>query len=467
MKNKIALTLSAIMGICIFNLAMFVFNSCSDPYPQVIELEKFMYISLSGAADNPITKTVDLDKNATFPLSISYGGTTNYNQGEIIAQVAVDNSLVSAYNTEHNTSYLALPAGAVTLDKTTLTITDGTRVSDQLNVTIKTQMANFVNEYLLPVTIQSATEGKIPVSEEFKTVYYIIKGNVETLPLEEKWEVLDASSVWQPIFPVESVWDGERNSYWHTDLSGMPQWFAVNMNGYKLIEGFTWVNRQDGPAVPKHVLFETSMDGKEWTEVLDVPELPNSTLLQVLELPEKVIARYFKVTIQSNWANAPYTYVSEVSTWAGERPTGDYDWEKNTWKVIDYRSQWNADWAVSLIFDGNKNTTWHSDPFNAALNGMPQWFIVDMQKNRPAIKGFLIWQRQDDHGMEPKHVIFSVSADNETWTQVLEVKEMSDDYTKELDYKTTNPTPGRYLKVEIKATWGSNPWTYFGEITTY
>ena len=135
--------------------------------------------------------------------------------------------------------------------------------------------------------------------------------------------------------------------------------------------------------------------------------------------------------------------------------------------MIDFRSQWGNDWAVSKIFDGDKGSTWHSDPFNEEINGMPQWFTVDMKKMRPAIKGFLIWQRQDDHGMEPKHVVFSVSDDNETWTQVLEVMEMSNDHTTELDYATTSPTPGRYLKVEVKAIWGTNPWTYFGEISTY
>jgi hypothetical protein len=69
--------------------------------------------------------------------------------------------------------------------------------------------------------------------------------------------------------------------------------------------------------------------------------------------------------------------------------------------------------------------------------------------------------------MEPKHVVFSVSEDNENWTVVLEETNLSNDYSKELDYRTTNPVPGRYLKVEIKATWGASPWTYFGEITPY
>lgn len=462
MKNIIVLVVTVLVG-------SFIFNSCSEPYPKVIELEKFMYISISGATDGPIIKTVDLDESISFPLSVSYGGTTNYKQGDIIAQISIDNSLVAAFNSENNTSYVPLPDGAVTMDKTTLTIMDGTRVSDQLNITIQPQLANFVNEYLLPVTIQSATESKISVNDETKTVYYVIKGNVGTKPSEEKWTVLGASSVWQSFYPVEKTWDGDRNSYWHTDLSGMPQWYAVNLNEYKLIEGFTWVNRQDGAdAVPKHVKFETSMNGIDWIEVLDVPEVPKSNLMQIFELPEKVIARYFKVTILTNWANAPYSYVAEVSTWAGDRPTGDYDWEKSSWYVLDFRSQWNDSYfAVKNVIDGNKDTPWHSDPFNSAINGMPQWFIIDMRKPRPAIKGFLIWHRQDDHGMEPKNIVFSVSQDNVEWTEVLNVPELSNSYGEELDYTTTNPTPGRYLKVEVRSNWGGGAWTYIGEITPY
>lgn len=462
MKNKITLVISMILG-------LFVFNACNEPYPESFELEQFMNISLSGATDNPIIKTVDLDKTSSFPLSISYGGTTNYEQGDIVADIAADITLVDSFNIENGTSYLPLPTAAYSFDKTSVTIANGSRISDQIQVTIQPNSVNFANEYLLPVTIKSATEGKIPVSEEFKTVYYIIKGNVKTTPSVEKWTVLASSSVWQPVFPVENVWDNDRNSYWHTALTGMPQWFAIDMNDYTLIEGFTWVNRQDGAAaLPKHVKFETSMNGTNWTEVLDVAELPNKKEIQILELPHKVVAVYFRVTILSNWADAPYTFVSEVSPWAGEKPTGDYNWEKNTWEINDFKSQWNADsWGLRNIIDGDKNTCWHSEPFDATKNGMPQWFIIDMKKSRPAIKGFLIWQRQDDHGMEPKNVVFSISNDKTTWTKVLEVSEMSNDYTKELNYKTTAPAPGRYLKVEVKSNWGGGGWTYFGEITLY
>lgn len=462
MKHFLKFTMTLLCGALIL-------NSCSEPYEETIELEQFMYLSLSGAADGIIEQTISLDEPFTYPLSVSYAGTTNYNQGQITANLVVDKTAVDRYNTENDTEYLPLPDDSWSIDKGAVTIPDGDRMSDKATLTVQPSKVDFAHEYLLPVVIQSATGDKIPVSEEFKTVYIVIKGDVESLPLENLWTVHGSSSVWQDQYGVENVYDGDRNSYWHTALTGMPQWFAVNMNGYKLIEGFSWINRQDPDqhALPKHVKFETSMDGTNWTEVLDVPELPASRTLQILELPQKVVAKFFRVNVLTNWADAPYTYVADVSTWAGAKPTGEYDWEKSTWEVIDYKSQWDGNWAVSLIFDGNKDTPWHSDPFDASKNGMPQWFIVDMKKERPAIKGFLIWNRQDDGGNEPKKVVFSVSDDNVNWTPVLELEEMSNDRTKELDYPTTNPQPGRYLKVEVLSNWANGAWTYFGEITAY
>lgn len=302
-----------------------LFNSCNEPFPKEIELEKFMYLSLSGSQENPVIKNVDLDENTTFSFFASYGGTTNYNKGEVVIEITIDNSLVTIYNSKNNTSYKILPEKAISLDKGTLTIKNGERVSDQISITINPQLIDFKYEYILPVTIQSVSEGKIPINEEFKTIYYVIEANLD-----------------------------------------------------------------------------------------------------------------------------------------------NYNWEKETWEIIDFSSEWNdSQFSIKNIFDGKKETSWHSHPFDPTLNGMPQWFIVDMKKRRPAIRGFKIWNRQDDHSMEPKHVTFSVSEDNNNWTQVLELMEMSNDFKNELDYKTTTPTRGRYLKVEIKSNWGNGNWTYLGEITPY
>lgn len=450
-------------------IVAFLFNSCSEPYPQSFELKEFMFLSLSGSVDNPVVAAVDLDENFTYTMNVAYGGTTNYNQGEIVAVVGPDISLVDTYNAENNTTYRALPSGTYSFDKPSITIEDGKNASDLLTLTVDPSSINFAYSYLLPVKIQSATSEKIPVNEDLSVLYLVLEGDANLLAEEDLWTVDESSSVWQDGFEVENVWDGDRATMWHSDLSGMPQWFSINMNEYTFIDGFTWVNRQDAgqDALPKHVLFETSMDGNTWTEVLEIEELPNNRIMQVIELSERVVAKYFKVTVLSNWVGAPYTYVAEVSTWAGEKPTGDYDWEKNTWQIYDYKSQWGDGWAVSNIFDDNKNTTWHSEPFDTSVNGMPQWFIVDMMKPRPPINGFLIWNRQDDSGMEPKNVVFSISSDAQVWTEILEIAEMSNDNSVELDYETTSQVGGRYLKVEVKSNWANGAWTYFGEITVY
>lgn len=301
-----------------------IFSSCGKPYEEVIELQQFMYLALSESAESPVVKSVETDKSSTYKLSVSYGGTTNYRQGDITVEIGVDNALVDAYNAQNSTNYLSLPAEAWSLDKTKVFIPDGDRVSDPASLTVQGTYIDQEHQYLVPVTIKSAQGGHIPVSEKQKTTYYVLQAK-------------------------------------------------------------------------------------------------------------------------------------------------PYDWEESTWEVISLRSQWSStDWAVKNIFDGNNKTKWHSDPFNGDLNGFPQWFVVDMQKIRPAIKGFLIWQRDDDIGNAAKNIVFFISDDNEHWTEILDIPEVTQDNSMELDYKTTNPVAGRYLRVEIRANWPPNsPWTHLAEITPY
>lgn len=318
MKIKISQVTSVLL-IC----GAFILGSCGEPYDKIVELEQFKYIFISGATEYPADFAVEVDATeAIFPLSISYGGTTNYEQGDISAEIEVINALVDTFNVENGTSYLPLPNDLYSLGTTTLKIENGNKASNTTEFSINPLAIDLNYEYLVPVTIKSISGGNIPLSEELKTTYILIRGK-------------------------------------------------------------------------------------------------------------------------------------------------PYDWEKPTWGIVSYKSQWNDDWAVAKIFDGNKNTSWHSDPSNTSVNDFPQWFIVDMKKMRPAISGFLIWNRQDDTGQGPKHVVFSISEDNENWTVILDIPEMSQDQSTELDYIADSAVPGRYLKVEVLSNWGGNPWTYFGEITVY
>src|SRR5690606_2310296 len=167
MKHIVKLAFTILCGTLIL-------NSCSDPYAESIELERFMFLSLSGSADSPVEQTISLDDPFTYPVSVSYGGTTNYNQGEITVNLVVDNTLVERYNAENNTDDLPLPDGSWSLDKSTIAIPDGNRISDVATVAVQPSLVDFAHDYLLPVTIQSATGDRIPVNEEFKTVYLVI-----------------------------------------------------------------------------------------------------------------------------------------------------------------------------------------------------------------------------------------------------------------------------------------------------
>ncbi|MDR3253335.1 MAG: discoidin domain-containing protein [Tannerella sp.] len=456
-------------AILIAVLGATVFNSCnSDPVPE-IKLEQFMYLSLMGAKEYPSIKKLDIgsSKDTLFNLSIAYGGTTNYDQGNITAEIAADKSLADAYNIENKTNYLPLPEGTYSFDKTSLTIANGSNASDIAKLSIKTRSINLAFEYILPVTVKSVSGSDLPLNEDLKTIYLVFQGNVDENPDIQNWTAVDASSVWQAGYEVAKVFDDNADTYWHSDLTGLPQWFSVDMKGYKRVSGFTWRNRKETNqlSIPKHIKIETSMDGTTWTEALDIPELPQSRMLQVLSLNAAVIAKYFKVTALSSWSGDPYTYVAEVGVYSGDEPEAEYDWEKTTWKVTSCSSEWNT--LAQSVLDDNKNTVWHTDPSDATKNGMPQWLIVDMQKRRPAIKGIKIWNRQEDHGSEPKHIVFSVSDDQVNWTTILDLEEMSNAYDHELDYKTTESASGRYLKVNILSTWGSIDYTYFSELTPY
>ena len=433
-----------------------------------------MALSITDAMMSPIVQIVDIDKNTSIPISIFYGASTNYKQGKMVAKMAINNSLVEDFNTKNGTSYLVAPEGSVTLSKNSLTIEDGNKVSDQLNLVVHGEQIDFLNQYLIPVTIESVTEGKLSADADYKTIYYLIEGNLAKELNRKLWTLVASSSSLDVSYGAELAWDGDRKTYWHTAHTGMPQWYTVDMKEYKLIDGFSWVNRQDGyDSFPKHIMIETSVDGLNWTTAYENEALDATNFRQILELEERVIARFFKVTILSNWMAADFTFVADVDFWCDEAPevetnweVPEYDFETGIWRIHSFSSEWNVSWAASHVLDGNTATSWHTDPFDTNLNGMPQWFIVDMRKIRPGINGIKVLNRQDDSGLEPKHVVVSVSEDLSNWSVILDLPEMSNSKTF-LTYDTTKKIPGRYLKFEVKSNWGGGAWTYLAEFSVY
>jgi hypothetical protein len=444
--------------------------SCGDPITTV-EREEFFFLSLSGSKETPAIKKLNMEStdDTTFYITMTYAGTTNYERGDISATLEKAPSLVETFNAANKTAYRLLPDEAFSFDRTDLRISNGKNISEAVRLTIKMKTIDLNYDYLLPVVLTSVSGGEMPLNEDLKTLYLAFQGNVDDDKGKSRWSIAGSSSE-QQDGTAEKVFDDDRNTFWHSDPNGaMPQWFAVNMQGFKRISGFTWVNRTDPAqkALPRHVKFETSMNGREWTEALDVPELGESRVLQVFPLGRTIIAKFFRVTVLSNRADAPYTYVSEVDIYSGDAPEPEIDWAKHEWELVDVSSEWNSvDWTARNTFDGKINTTWHTEPFDVSKNGMPQWFIVDL-KNSFMIHGFLLWNRQEDHGNEPKNIVFETSDDLVNWKLLLDEPEMSNAYDKELNLSATNPQRGRYLRVTVKTNWGNGAWTYIAELSLY
>lgn len=279
---------------------------------------------------------------------------------------------------------------------------------------------------------------------------------------------------------ASNAYDGITNrNRWHSFNGGYPHFVTIDLGGETNISRLTiWPSTYDGKPdnrMPSLIRWEISTDNSTWTKIgeydytFDATET-NWDPREYYIAP--VNARYVRLWGLNDPSGSSIMCLAEIDVYSSignpiENLTPPNLWGKNEWKVIALSSEWNAGNAAQLIFDSKKNTYWHSEPFDTSKNGMPQWFIVDMQKERPPFNGFKIWNRQDDHGLEPKNIRFSVSNNQTTWTPILELTEMSKQWQTELDYATASKVGGRYLKVEVLSNWSGGNWTYIAEITPY
>lgn len=111
------------------------------------------------------TKTFALDGQPpveTFDLLEVRYSAPKKKAGNITATLQVDNSLVTAYNTAHGTSYVALPANAYTLpDGLSVNLPAGNSGTATLRITLNKNNLNLQNAYAIGLKMVSVSEGVI------------------------------------------------------------------------------------------------------------------------------------------------------------------------------------------------------------------------------------------------------------------------------------------------------------------
>ncbi len=161
-----------------FAACAFLMYSCNDA-------DKFDYgkevLVMTGTESNPIVKFAVEGTPSSYAVTVSATGKA---KTDINVTLAIDNSLVETYNTQHQTSYYALPDSDMSLSTNTVTIEEGKAASTISELTLLTD-ANFVDGriYMIPVTIVN-TDGPLDVLETSRTIYLRVSRVIDFMSLD-------------------------------------------------------------------------------------------------------------------------------------------------------------------------------------------------------------------------------------------------------------------------------------------
>ena len=165
MKNRKNLFYIGMFAICVIGFTACgddeTYDVYGDPYNRVYILDnskeyKIVQTPISTVSNVDFTWEARCSKKAS---------------GDIRVTVAVDNSLIDAYNEEHGTKFEALPAGAIVLENTEMTIPAGEMVvADAVHLKL-TDDANVLSTlksakgYIIPLRLVSAEGGNSQLSK--------------------------------------------------------------------------------------------------------------------------------------------------------------------------------------------------------------------------------------------------------------------------------------------------------------
>jgi hypothetical protein len=185
MKTRVMLTMSVIIVSSIL-----IIVSCKKQITGAdAKLNGIYIVPLSGssAVENQVLVYSTTPNTYALGTAISSPLTADAN-----VTIAVDNSLVSTYNSAQNTKYAIMPTGSYSLAATSLTIPKNSIASNQTNLIIQSSMLSPDVSYLLPVKVASVSASGITLNSAIATKYYIIRS---------------------PTPVIANLSDG-KNSYW-------------------------------------------------------------------------------------------------------------------------------------------------------------------------------------------------------------------------------------------------------------
>ncbi len=395
---KLSLAFIFLCGILIFSC-----RKSDDPI-FIPPSGNLLFVSLSGI--DYIKQTVNLTSYIT-PAGVQSSDSfklraisTVPSATDIIANVSIDTTLVSNYNTLNGTSYAAMPAAGVSFKSTQMVIKAGTMESDSMIVTLTDgSVFNKADSLLLPITLTSLEKVKdtVPPITANNTVYVLFTPNRLRVQLGNS----------QP--DENHIIEMSYATVVGTNIAGSP----VNANAYLLPQSTNQALSLSLQAQANSSLVQ-AYNTKHNTAYLTLPANTYTLSTGKLTIDAGKTSSTDRVTITlqnvnqlSNADSGNTIYLLPVITKEDNNKTfPDTAYVRVTQKLVNIdpsngtvtgtaidRTVWAATASSNdpyfstsdpkYVFDGDYNTGWLSDIYGS----YPQDLTVDMGKTN-TIKGF-------------------------------------------------------------------------------
>lgn len=312
-------------------LASTGFTSCSDDeeYDFPGTTNNYVYQKDKSASFKIIQTPISTISTVDVQIPVQC---TKKAQGDIKVTFGVDNSLIEAYNTEHETNYVALPDGLLVIENETVTIPSGEMKGEStVNIkmtedeTILNQLSE-ENDYLVPVVRKSVTGSNAIPSEQENPVTFItmtvIHDNVHhgASASDVKGTLVADQSGWSASVNEGTTVSGNLSNMFDGNMgniaslqnrsNGQPTELTIDMGKQYTFDALTlyygysypgWGDYKYGQ-LSTDMEITTSTDGQKWSKV-GLMESGDSSEIMVFYAP--ITARYIKVS-------KPYRYSARL-----------------------------------------------------------------------------------------------------------------------------------------------------------
>lgn len=246
----------------------------------------------------------------------------------VTATIAVDNSLVLAYNAEHGTNYPEAPSGVLNIENASVTIAAGeTTSSTNFKASIpddkKAQLTN--PQYIIPLRISAKRTDGTTVDKAgvvyliFTTEEKLINSGAGTSQMKAAQVSTSVMRTWSVDTneSFNSVTDNRQGSYW--DPPTNPSTWVIDMMEVKNFAGLSvrsYYSNYGAIYGLSDAKIELSEDGSNWINcgTATYNDMAYENPYQIVTLYGTVPARYIKMTLSWNYFN--YAALSELRVYA-------------------------------------------------------------------------------------------------------------------------------------------------------